>query len=84
MSPAAGDVGKPSGHYIPDVLPMHDPDTAETRNDCVALRGFLPGLGCLGVGAGFHSALPFQPLCIWFLLPGWVLNCGYGPFPYFF
>lgn len=68
MSPAVGDVGKPSGHYIPDVLPMHGPETAETRKDCMALRGFLPSLGCLGVGSGvesgFHSALPFQPLCI--------------------
>lgn len=70
MSPAAGDMGKPSGHYIPDVLPIHGPETAETRKDCMALRGFLPSLGCpgveSGVGSGFRSALPFhfQPLCI--------------------
>lgn len=77
-------MGKPSGHCIPDVLPMRGPGTAETRNDCVTLRGFLPSLGCLAMGAGFHSALPFQSLCIWLLLPGWVLTCGYNPLPYFF
>ena len=49
----------------------------------MALRGFLPGLGCLGVGAGFHSAFPFQPLGIWLLLPGWGFNFGYHPFLHF-
>lgn len=59
-------------------------DFAETRSDCVALRGFLPGLGCLGVETGSHSALPFQPLCIWFLLPGCGLNGGYRSLPHVF
>lgn len=51
----------------------------------MALRGFLPSLGCLGVGAGFHSALPFSaPLHPRLLFSGWVLTCGYSPLPHFF
>lgn len=83
-------MGKPSGHYIPDVLPIHGPETAETRKDCMALRGFLPSLGCpgveSGVGSGFRSALPFhfQPLHPRLLLSGWVLTCGQSPLSHFF
>lgn len=54
MSPAAGGAGKPSGHYIPDVLPMHGP---ETHIEQCSFREFSENNG----GVLLKASLLLQP-----------------------
>lgn len=62
MSPAAGDVGKPSGHYIPDVLPMHGPETLQKQGVIVCTEGLSPRPGMPWGGGWLPFSLAFSAL----------------------